>query len=219
MARLSAKHALVEQLIANGVEYIFGNPGSTELGLMDALHDYPQVKYVLGLHEAVVIGMADGYARATQRPAFANVHITPGLANALSLLYDAQQGGTPLVVTAGQQDRRFVLREPVLAGDLVKLAEPVTKWAVEVNRGADVPLILQRAFKVALDPPAGPVFVSLPSDVLDDEIEAAVEPTTYTARRVRPDREGTAAAAELLAQARRPAIVCGDRVAASGSQS
>lgn len=218
MTRRPAKDALMQQLIANGVLHIFGNPGSTELGLMDALHDYPEVDYVLALHEGAAVGMADGYARATGRPAFVNVHITPGLANALSIIFDAKQGGTPLVITAGQQDRRFVLQEPVLAGDLVKLAEPVTKWAAEVPRGADVPMMVQRAFKVALDPPAGPVFLSLPMDALDDEVEGEIEPTTYTARRVRPDRAAAEEAARLLTAARRPVIVCGDRVAASGAQ-
>ncbi|HEX5369375.1 MAG TPA: thiamine pyrophosphate-binding protein, partial [Dehalococcoidia bacterium] len=115
---LIGKHAVMEQLLAEGVQYVFGNPGSTELAFMDALQDYPQLKYVMGLHETVPLAMADGYARATHKPAVVNVHIAPGLANAMSMIYNARKSGAPLVVTVGQQDTRFLATEPLLSADL-----------------------------------------------------------------------------------------------------
>ncbi|MEK7216107.1 MAG: thiamine pyrophosphate-binding protein, partial [Chloroflexota bacterium] len=124
MATIPGKHALLEQLLADGTKHIFGNPGSTELAFMDGLQDYPQIQYMLGLHETVAVAMADGYARATGKPSFVNLHIAPGLANGMSMIYNAWKGGTPLVVTAGQQDTRFLLTEPLLSGDLVRLARP-----------------------------------------------------------------------------------------------
>ncbi|HLF80047.1 MAG TPA: thiamine pyrophosphate-binding protein, partial [Dehalococcoidia bacterium] len=97
---LVGKHAVMEQFLAEGVKYVFGNPGSTELAFMDGLQDYPQLQYVLGLHETVPMAMADGYARATHKPSVVNVHIAPGLANAMSMVYNARRNGTPMVITA-----------------------------------------------------------------------------------------------------------------------
>ena len=111
-ATMTGGQALLEALLAEGVEYIFGNPGTTESPLMLALEGYPQLPYILALQEASVMGMADGYARASRRPAFVNIHVAAGLANALSGLYNASKGGTPLVVTAGQSDTRMLMGEP-----------------------------------------------------------------------------------------------------------
>ena len=111
MLRKTGGHALLEMLIAHGVEYVFGNPGTTELPLMDGLQDYPQLKYVLALQEASAVAMADGYARATGKPSFVNVHIAGGLANSISMLYNAFRGGTPLILTAGQSDTRMLVEE------------------------------------------------------------------------------------------------------------
>jgi benzoylformate decarboxylase len=210
---LIAKHAVMEQFLAEGVQYVFGNPGSTELAFMDALQDYPQLQYVLGLHETVPLAMADGYARATHKPSVVNVHIAPGLANAMSMVYNARKNGTPMVVTVGQQDTRFIATEPLLAADLVRFAEPWTKMAVEAQRSQDIPMLLRRAFKVAAEPPQGPVVVSLPQDVLDGDVDEPITPTTYTNWMSRPDPAAARRIARMLAEARNPVILTGDNMA------
>ena len=154
--------ALMEALLAEGVEVIFGNPGTSESPFLLALEHYPDLRYILALQEASVMNMADAYARAGRRAAFVNVHIAAGLANALSGLYNASRGGTPLVVTAGQSDTRMLMGDPSLSADLVRMTRPFTKWSHEVLRAADIPGAVRRAFKTTLTPPTGPVFLSLP---------------------------------------------------------
>jgi benzoylformate decarboxylase len=209
------KHAVMQQLIAEGTRYVFGNPGSTELAFMDGLQDYPELEYILGLHETVPLAMADGYARATHKPAVVNVHIAPGLANAMSMIYNARKNGSPIVVTVGQQDTRFTATEPLLYEDLVKFAEPWVKWAGEAHRTEDIPMLMRRAFKVAAEPPQGPVVLSLPQDVLDGEVEEPITPTVHTAWNSRPDPATAARIARYLAEAENPLILCGDNMALS----
>ncbi|MEN3306953.1 MAG: benzoylformate decarboxylase [Micromonosporaceae bacterium] len=207
--------ALLSILRSEGVDRIFGNPGTTELPLLDALVDEPDLPYVLGLHEGSVVAMADGYARATRRPAFVNLHVAAGLANGLIGLLNARRSGTPLVVTAGQQDRRHLVQDPMLAGDLVGLARPAVKWAVEAAHARDLPLLLRRAFALAATPPTGPVFVSIPMDLLEEGVDVAVP-----GRSCRPapgPAGGIDEAAALLAAARRPAIIAGDGVGRDGA--
>src|SRR5947208_5833331 len=146
MTRLSGKRALLEQLVADGVRYLFGNPGTTEQAFMDLLQDYPQLEFILCLHEGVAVSMADTYARARREPAFAELHIGPGLGNGIGMLHNASVGHSPLVVYAGQGDSRAMFQEPHLSGDLVSMARPVTKWAYEINHANDVPQALRRAF-------------------------------------------------------------------------
>ncbi len=146
MIEMTGKQALLEQLGAEGVQHIFGNPGTSEQPFMDLLQDYPQFQYVLALHEATAVGMADGYAWASGRPAFVQLHIAPGLGNAMGMLYNAHRTCTPLVVYAGQHSPSGVVQEAILAADLVRIAEPLTKWAVEVHNPADIPTVLRRAF-------------------------------------------------------------------------
>jgi benzoylformate decarboxylase len=126
MAQISGKHALAELLRQEGVEYIFGNPGTTELPLMDELAQRDDLHYILSLHEGVALAMAAGYAEASGKIGVSNFHVAPGLGNALGLIYTASMGRTPLLVTAGQQDRRMQLEEPLLWGDLVQMARPYT---------------------------------------------------------------------------------------------
>ena len=145
---------------------MFGNPGTTELQLMDAFAVEHDIKYVLGLQEAALMAMADGYAQASGKLAVINLHAAPGLGNAMGMLYDAMKANAPVLVTAGQQDLEFVIEEPVLVTDLPTLARPFVKWAAEVTRLEDLPRMVQRAVKTALAPPMGPVFLSLPGDVL-----------------------------------------------------
>src|SRR5450432_2274369 len=171
MAFMSGKRAFLELLKQEGIEILFGNPGTTELPLMDALAVETGLRYVLGLQEATVLGMADGYAQATGKLAFANLHVTPGLGNAMGMLYDAQKAGSPILVTAGQHDQSFNATEPILWADLPTIARPMVKWAAEVHRLADLPLLVHRAAKTALAPPTGPVFLSLPGDILNDDAD------------------------------------------------
>ena len=217
MARMLGKHALAEMLVAEGVEYIFGNPGTSETPFLDGLQDYPQLQYVQALQEGTAVGMADGYARATGKPAFANIHIAGGLANGISGLYNAFRGGTPLVLTAGNSDTRMLINEPVLSGDLVEMTEQYTKWSVEVRHASDIPVAIRRAFKEAKTPPTGPVFVSFPWNTLDEEIEFDAVPSSEGYFRIRPDTNAVTKATELLASAENPVIVVGDRVAQSGA--
>lgn len=215
---MTGKRALLEQLIADGVEHIFGNPGTTEQGFMDILQDYPQLKFMLALHEGVAMCMADAYARVSRRPSFVEVHIAPGLGNALGMLHNARIGKTPMVVYAGQSPTNALLQEPHLSGPLVEMARPIAKWAAQVEHAHDVPRALRRAFKIAAEPPQGPVFLALPMDVLDAEADMDIAPTTYTNWRARPDAAGLAEVADLLVEARRPMLMIGDSVALADAQ-
>ncbi len=217
MARMLGKHALAEMLVAEGVEYIFGNPGTSETPFLDGLQDYPQLQYIQALQEGTAVGMADGYARATGKPAFANIHIAGGLANGISGLYNAFRGGTPLVLTAGNSDTRMLISEPVLSGDLVEMTEQYTKWSVEVRHASDIPVAIRRAFKEAKTPPTGPVFVSFPWDTLDEEVDFEAVASSEGYFRIRPDAAAVDRATELLAGAENPVIVVGDRVAQAGA--
>ncbi|MGH7248016.1 MAG: thiamine pyrophosphate-binding protein, partial [Pseudomonadota bacterium] len=168
---ISGKRAFLELLKQEGVDILFGNPGTTELPLMDALAVDNELRYVLGLQEATVIGMADGYAQASGKLAVVNLHVTPGLGNAMGMLYDAQKAGSPILVTAGQHDQDFNATEPILWADLPPIARPFVKWSSEVHRLADLPRLVHRAAKTALAPPTGPVFLALPGDILKAEGE------------------------------------------------
>jgi benzoylformate decarboxylase len=212
---MRGKQVLMESLIAHEVEYIFGNPGTTESPILDALLDYPQLRYVVALHEGVALGAASYYAQARGRPALVNIHVAPGLGNALGMLYNALKARSPLIVTAGQQDTRLRLRGPVLGHDLVAMAAPLTKWSVQVERADEFALIVHRALKIATDPPAGPVFVALPIDVLEQETDVEPFPPGRLYRAPQPDPEGLRAAAELLLGSSRPAIVVGDDAASA----
>src|SRR5262245_36942050 len=149
--------AFLELLAGCGVKYLFGNPGTTELPLNDALVTDNRFQYILGLQEVPVMGMADGYAMASGQLGVVNLHISCGLGNAMGMLYDAYREGTPLLVTAGQQDRRLMFEEPILWGDMVNVIRPWTKWAYEVTRVEDLPQATRRAVQAALTPPTGPV--------------------------------------------------------------
>jgi len=217
MPLMSGKRAFLELLRQEGVEVIFGNPGTTELPLMDALAVETTPRYVLGLQEGAVMAMAGGYAQAAGRLAAVNIHVAPGLGNAMGMLYDAQKAGAPLIVTAGQHDQSFALTEPILWAELPEIARPFVKWAAEVRRLADLPRMVHRAAKTALAPPTGPVFLSIPADILNAEEDIDLGRPTRVAPRLRGDKAAIEAAAKLLAAAERPAILAGDGVAQSGA--
>jgi benzoylformate decarboxylase len=213
--QISGRAAFVELLQAEGVAQIFGNPGTTELPIMHALADYPDMGYVLGLQEAIVVAMADGYARASGRLAACNVHVAPGLGNAIGALYTAHVSGTPIIVTAGQQEQGHGLKEPLLYAPLVPIAAPVVKWATEVARLADLPRIVHRAAKVALTPPTGPVFISLPGDILNDFGALELGPPTRVDAASRPSDATLRTLAERLLAAEKPVIIAGHEIVTS----
>ena len=208
--------AMLEVLRSEGVDKVFGNTGTTELPFVEALSRRPEFDFVLGLHEGSVVAMADGYARATGRAAFVSLHAAAGLANGLSGLLNANRSRTPMVVTAGQQDRRHLRTDPMLSGDLVALARPAVKHAVEVHHGYDLAPAVRRAFQLAEQPPAGPVFLSIPMDLLEEQADVDPPPPKSTLAGLGP-AAGVRAAAELLATARRPAIIAGDGIGREGA--
>jgi benzoylformate decarboxylase len=212
---MSGKRAFLDLLKQEGVEILFGNPGTTELPLMDAFATENEIRYVLGLQEAAVMAMADGYAQASGKLAVVNLHVAPGLGNAMGMLYDAQKAGSPILVTAGQHEQSFNATEPILWADLPTIARPLVKWSSEVHRLADLPRLVHRAAKTALAPPTGPVFLSLPGDILRADGDIDLLGPTRVAPRLRGDKAAVEAAAALLAGATRPVIMAGDAVAQS----
>ena len=195
---LTGAEILIEVLRSEGVRHVFGNPGSTELALIDAVEQSGDIRYILGLHESCVIPMADGYAQATGRPAFVNVHTMSGLGNALGALTNAAANGSPLVVTAGQQHQGFHVSDPLLSYDLVRFSEPVCKWAAEVQHVDDLGTLLRRAFQDSMTAPTGPVFLSLPVSVMEASTDRAVAPASRIERRTVPaELEALADAAVL----------------------
>jgi benzoylformate decarboxylase len=207
------KTVLLELLKQEGVRVMFGNPGTTELPLMDALAVEKDLRYVLALQEAAAMAMADGYAQASGQCAVVNLHAAPGLGNAMGMLYDAQKAGSPILVIAGQHEQRFAFTEPLLWADLPTVARPFVKWAEEVRRLEDLPRAIHRAVKTALAPPMGPVFLSLPGDILTDSADLDLGTTSRVAGGIRGDANAIAQAAALIAKAKSPVIIAGDAVA------
>ncbi|AGB31919.1 thiamine pyrophosphate TPP-binding domain-containing protein [Natrinema pellirubrum DSM 15624] len=209
-----------------GVDYVFGNPGTTELPIMDAIGD-SDLEYRLGLHEDIAVGMAGGYAQRRRYHAHhddsitpvgvANLHIAPGLAHGLGNLYAAKITGAPLVVTAGNHSTDFRHEEPILSGRLADMAREYCKWSDEVLDVDALPTMLRRAFRVAMTPPTGPVFLGLPLDVMLAETDAEPERLGPIPNAGGGDPGQLERAAELLAEADDPVIVVGDHVARSGA--
>ena len=210
---MSGKIALMETLRAEGVRYVFGNPGTSEAPIMSALESYPDLDYVLAVQEGVAVGMADGYARRTRRPSFVNLHIHTGLANGISLLTDSFLAGIPIVVTAGNTDARKLAEG---RWDLARIMAPVVKWSAEVTHPGQMASVMRRAFTEAKTPPTGPVFVGFAANAFDEEADQEIFPSSDAYVATAPDPEGLARAAELLMNAERPVLVVGDRVSQSG---
>lgn len=212
-------YAVAEQLQADGVEHIFGNPGTVEQGFLDALGDFPSIKYILTLQESVAIMAADAYARANRKPAVAQIHSSPGLGNAIGALYQAMRGHSPILVLGGDSGIRYQAMNAQMAADLVAMARPVTKWSTMVQHPSSLLRVLRRAMKVAATPPMGPVYVCLPQDILDALATEDVFPSFIPTSRSQPEAEFINQAAELLLAASRPMIFVGDGIAYSGAQS
>ncbi len=215
MNRIVGSSAFLSLLKDEGITHLFGNPGTTELPVMDALKDHADLTYVLGLQEALVVAMADGFARASGKLAACNVHVAPGLGNAMGSIYNAKFTGSPLIITAGQQEQGHGLTEPLLYDPLVPIAAPLVKWATEITRLEDMPRIVRRAAKIATTPPTGPVFLSLPGDVLNDEKGIDLGRSTRVDAVVRPTDEALEALADRILNANRPAFLVGHEVVTS----
>lgn len=210
---MTGRAAFLQLLIDEGVTHLFGNPGTTELAIMEAVPQFPELKYVLGLQESAVLSMADGFARASGKLAAVNLHCTPGLGHAMGALYSAKFSGSPLIITAGQYELGYGLQEPLLYEPLVPIAQPLVKWAVEVSRVQDLPRIIRRAAKIALTPPMGPVFISLPGSILDDEAELDFGHPTRIDSGTRPSDDAIERLATRLLAAENPVIIAGRELA------
>ncbi|HTJ75112.1 MAG TPA: thiamine pyrophosphate-binding protein [Acidimicrobiales bacterium] len=218
MTAKTGRFAMIEQFMADGITHMFGNPGTVEQGFLDSLSEYSDVQYILALQEAVVVGIADGYARATRKPTIVQLHSGVGLGNGIGMMYQAKRGHAPLVVIAGESGIRYDAMEAQMWADLVDMAAPVTKWATRVVDPGSLLRVLRRAMKEAATPPMGPVFVSLPMDVLDAPNTEEIVPTSFLeTRSVAPQMEIDRAAKHLVG-ATRPLIIAGDGVAFSGAQ-
>ncbi|MCG5468689.1 benzoylformate decarboxylase [Micromonospora sp. LAH09] len=211
----TVRDATYDVLRTLGMTTVFGNPGSTEEPF---LRDFPaDFHYVHALHEATAVAMADGYAQATGRPAHVNLHTAPGTGNGMGNLVTAWHNKTPLIVSAGQQTREMLLLEPRLANRRpTELPQPYVKWAYEPARAQDIPAAVLRAYATAVQPPAGPVYLSLP---MDDWAQTADPPpaTRSVATRFAPDPERLDEFARILAGSQNPVLVYGPGVDRSGS--
>jgi benzoylformate decarboxylase len=215
MARITGRSAFLELLKDEGVTHLFGNPGTTELPIMYALEDHPELTYVMAMQESVVVSIADGFSRASGQLVAANVHVAPGLGNAMGALFNAKFTGTPMILTAGQQEQGHGLMEPLLYDPLVRIAEPLVKWAIEVTRLEDLPRIVRRAAKIARTPPTGPVFISLPGDILNAEADIDLGARTVVNTCVRPSDASLMMLAQRILAATRPVLIVGDELVKS----
>lgn len=213
MAKRTGCQAILEQLRCDGLTHMFGNPGTVEQGFLDALKDYPDIKYILTLQESIAVLTADGYARATQKPAVVQLHSSPGIGNAVGALYQAKRGHAPLVVIAGDAGLKYMNMDAQMAADLVAMMEPVTKYATMVLDRRSLLRTLRRAIKIASTPPMGPVYVCLPADILDMLNEERVFPSCTPSTRVTPDAEAITTTAKWLLEAKNPMVYVGDGVA------
>ncbi|MYC29680.1 MAG: thiamine pyrophosphate-binding protein [Chloroflexi bacterium] len=213
MTEISGARAFLHALKSEGVTHLFGNPGTSESAIMALLPEFPDIEYVLATQEGVAMGMADGYAQASGRPAVVNLHIETGLANGISLLHHAMDGGTPLVLTAGNKDVRKLAEGRT---DLADMVGQFTRWSVEVTHPDQVPGALRRAFQEAKAAPTGPVFVGLAANALNGTTDAEVVPSGPAMLPPVPNPAALEQAAHLLAGARNPLMVVGDRLSQSG---
>ena len=217
MTEKTGRYTIIEQFLADGMNHMFGNPGTVEQGFLDAVSSYPEMKYILTLQETVAVMAADGYARATQKPTLVQLHSSPGIGNAVGALYQAKRGHAPLVVIGGDAGVKYMNMDAQMAGDLVGFMEPVTKYSTMVLHPSSLLRTLRRAIKIAATPPKGPVYVCIPQDILDAVSTEEVRPTSIPSTRVVPETATIRSMAEGLASAKTPMIFMGDGVAYSGA--
>ncbi|MQF82679.1 thiamine pyrophosphate-binding protein [SAR202 cluster bacterium AD-802-E10_MRT_200m] len=212
--KMTGKQALLEMLRAEGIKFIFGNPGTSEGPIVDMLGDYPDIRYILTLQESVAVGMGESYARATGKPSFVSLHVDSGLANGIALILDAYNTGTPMVITSANYDARKITEGKT---DLAELVRPVTKWAVELSLPDQIPGAIRRAFNEANSHPKGPVYVGFTSNALEGVADMNIVPSGTIHSDVRPSPSGIEAATALLLKAKKPILIVGDRVSDDGA--
>jgi benzoylformate decarboxylase len=210
--RTTGRSAFLSLLKAEGITHLFGNPGTTELPIMHALSDHPEINYIMAMQESLVVAMADGYSRASGKLCAVNLHVAPGLGNAMGALFAAKFSGSPIIISAGQQEQGHGLTEPLLYDPLVPIAQPLVKWAVEVTRLEDLPRIMHRAAKIAMTPPTGPVFMSLPGDILNMEGGLELGSPTRVEAAGRPSDDTIERMIERILAAKSPVVISGDEV-------
>lgn len=206
---MTGKQALLEAIKTEGIDHIFGNPGTSEAPFISMLGDYPEFRYILALQESVAVGMAEAYARSTGKASFVSLHVDNGLANGISLMLDAYNTGTPMVVTSANYDARKITEGKT---DLAALVGPATKWAVELNLPDQIPGAIRRAFNEANSHPKGPVYVGFSSNALESFADMEILFPSKIHDEVRPDLDGIKRAVEILMVARYPIMLVGDRV-------
>jgi benzoylformate decarboxylase len=205
--------AIIRQFLANGIDHMFGNPGTVEQGFLDALADVPEMKYILTLQESIAVLCADGYARSRLKPALVQIHSSPGLGNAIGNLYQAKRGNAPLVVIGGDAGIKYQAMDAQMAADLVAMAEPVTKWSAMVQHPSSLLRMVRRAIKVASTPPCGPVYLCLPEDMLDAEITEEIYPAHIPSYDIHPTQDNLSECADIIRSASNPIILVGDGIA------
>lgn len=210
MPELAGKHALLQMFQAEGVKYIFGNPGTSETPMMTILPEYPDLEYLLVLQEGVAVGMAEGYGRSTGTVPLVSLHIDNGLANAFSMMIDQLRSGTPMVITAGNKDIRKLGPG---RSDLAELARPFSKWSAEITHAGQVPSVVRRAFQEARTSPTGPVFVGMSANAFDDIADVNIAPSTEMAANSSADPATIDEVVGLLSRAEKPIMIIGDRLA------
>ena len=211
--KITGKSAFIALLKDEGITHMFGNPGTTELPIMDALTEHSDMNYFMSMQESLVVYMAEGYSRSTQKLSACNVHVAPGLGNAMGAIYAAKFANTPIIITAGQQEQGHGLTEPLLYDPLVRIAEPLVKWATEVTRLEDLPRIVRRAAKIALSPPMGPVFISLPGDILNSEANLDLGSRTRVINDTAPNLRLIFKILQRIKSVKNPVIIAGHEVA------
>ncbi len=213
MPKIAGKHALLEMFRAEGVRHMFGQPGTSEAPMMDVMPDYPDIGYYLVLQEGVSVGMAEGYARASGEVPLVSLHIDNGMANGLSLMIDMKYSGTPMVLTAGNKDIRKMAPG---RSDLAEMARPFAKWSTEITHAEQMASVMRRAFQEARTAPTGPVFVSVSANAFDDIADIDILPSTNVRQLPSADENAIEEACGLVANAERPILIVGDRVAEFG---
>ncbi len=192
---------------------MFGNPGTVEQGFLDVMEEYSdRLQYILALQESIAVAAADGFARASQRLGLIQLHSGVGLGNGIGNLYQAFRGHSPLLVIAGEAGIQYQAMDAQMAIDLVELARPITKYSTRVPHPSSVLRIIRRAIKIALTPPAAPVFVALPMDVLDAPNDEEIRPTPLLVTATAPPDDQICQVAEILKSASYPIIIMGDGV-------
>lgn len=217
MAGKTGNQKIIEQFLADGMDHMFGNPGTVEQGFLDALAEYPDMKYILTLQETIAVLMADGYARATQKPTLVQLHSSPGIGNAVGAVYQAKRGHAPLVIIGSDAGVKYMNMDAQMANDLVGMMAPVTKYSTMAVSSASLLRTIRRATKIASTPPMGPVYVCLPMDVLDELNDEPVFPSCIPSTQVAPAPALIEQAADMLLAAQKPMLFVGDGVAYSGA--